>query len=142
MKYFFFLILFLHTVSSKNLLVELGDKISSSSSTELGSELESETSSEEVEKKVERKVEVKVTQMGAFGGNDYMSVKEARALGCKGLKNIKACQGKSDGHKCERHGDSTCCKGCCRRVKGRKNTCRQNSNPPNQTTKPFPPIFS
>ena len=74
MTLFFVLTLFFLTVSSKNLLVELED--SSSSSTDHGLELESEASFEEVARKV--------AQSQAGGGNDYMSVKEARALGCKG----------------------------------------------------------
>ena len=76
MTLFFVLTLFFLTVSSKNLLVELEDKESSSSSTDLGLELESEASFEEVARKV--------AQSQAGGGNDYMSVKEAKALGCKG----------------------------------------------------------
>ena len=74
MTLFFVLTLFFLTVSSKNLLVELEDKESSISSTDL--ELESEASFEEVAREV--------AQSGAGGGNDYMSVKEAKALGCKG----------------------------------------------------------
>ena len=76
MTLFFVLTLFFLTVSSKNLLVELEDKKSSSSRTDLGLELESEASFEEVAREV--------AQSGAGGGNDYMSVKEAKALGCKG----------------------------------------------------------
>ena len=73
MTLFFALTLFFLTVSSKNLLVELEDKKSSSSSTGLGLELESEASFEEVARKVAQS-----------RGNDYMSVKEAKALGCRG----------------------------------------------------------
>ena len=76
MTLFFVLALFFHTVSSKTLLVELEDKKSSSSRTDLGLELESEASFEEVARKV--------AQSQAGGGNDYMSVKEAKALGCRG----------------------------------------------------------
>ena len=76
MTLFFVLTLFFLTVRSKNLLVELEDKKSSSSSTDLGLELESEASFEEVAREV--------AQSGAGVGNDYMSVKEAKALGCRG----------------------------------------------------------
>ena len=76
MTLFFVLTLFFLTVSSKNFLVELEDKKSSSSSTDHGLELESEASFEEVARKV--------AQSRSGGGNDYMSVKEAKALGCRG----------------------------------------------------------
>ena len=67
----------LHTINSKNLLVELADKKSSSSSTELGSKLGSEASFEQFARKVAQ-------SRGGGGGNDYMSVREAIALGCIG----------------------------------------------------------
>ena len=67
----------LHTINSKNLLVELADKKASSSSAEHGSKLGSEASFEQFERKVAQ-------SRAGGGGNDYMSVREASALGCKG----------------------------------------------------------
>jgi len=51
------------------------------------------------------------------------SVKRAIADGCQGIPNFSQCLDKPDSTECERYGASSCCKGCCRQNKGRKNTC-------------------
>ena len=101
MNHFVVLTFLLNTISGKNFLVELSDKKSSNSSTELESEFESETAFEEVKRKVETsdkrgarndndngndngKGNDTNYQRGDGGGNDYRGVAEAKAWGCKG----------------------------------------------------------